>query len=46
MAADIMEIDPDEVVQSYYEKCAAHLNDVMENEQKDYPTGEQKVCRA
>ena len=24
MAADIMEIDPDEVVQSYYEKCAAH----------------------
>lgn len=43
MAADIMEIDPDEVVQSYYEKCAAHLNDVMENEQKDYPTAWQQA---
>ena len=38
IAADLMEIDPEEVVQSYYEKCAAHLNDVMKNEQKDYPT--------
>ena len=43
MAADIMEIDPDEVVQSYYEKCAAHLNDLMENEQKDYPTAWQQA---
>ena len=43
MSADIMEIDPDEVVQSYYEKCAAHLNDVMENEQKDYPTAWQQA---
>lgn len=43
MAADIMEISPDEVAQSYYEKCAAHLNDVMENEQKDYPTAWQQA---
>ena len=43
MAADIMEIDPDEVVQSYYEKCAAHLKDVMENEKKDYPTAWQQA---
>ena len=42
-AADLMDIDPNEVEQHYYEKCAEHLNDVMKNEQRDYPTAQQKA---
>lgn len=36
MAADLMEIDPDEVEQYFYEKCASHLGDVMNLEQKEH----------
>lgn len=43
IAADLMDIDPDAIDQSYYDKCAEHLNDVMKNEQKDYPTAQQKA---
>ncbi len=37
-AANLMDIDPDEVEQHYYEKCVDHLNDVMNLEQKGHPT--------
>lgn len=37
-AADLTEIDPDEVERYYYEKCASHLNDVMKLEQKEHPS--------
>lgn len=43
IAADLMDIDPDAIDQSYYDKCAEHLNDVMRNEQRDYPTAQQKA---
>lgn len=43
VAADLIDIDPDAIDQSYYDKCAEHLNDVMKNEQKDYPTAQQKA---
>lgn len=43
MGADWMDIDPNEVEQRYYEKCAEHLNDVMRNEQKHYPSAQQKA---
>lgn len=36
MAADLMDINPDEVEQSFYEKCASHLNDIMNLEQKGH----------
>jgi hypothetical protein len=32
-----MEINPDEVEQYFYQKCATHLNDVMNLEQKEHP---------
>lgn len=31
IAADLMDIDPDAIDQSYYDKCAEHLNDVIMN---------------
>jgi len=34
---DLMDIDPDAVEQHFYEKCAAHLDDVMALEQKEHP---------
>lgn len=43
IAADWMDIDPDAIDQSYYDKCTEHLNDVMRNEQRDYPTAQQKA---
>lgn len=43
IAADWMDVDPDAIDQSYYDKCAEHLNDVMRNEQRDYPTAQQKA---
>ena len=36
MAADLMDINPDEVEKSFYEKCASHLNDIMNLEQKGH----------
>ena len=41
VGADLMDIDPDEVEQYFYEKCVSHLDDVMNLEQKEYPTAEQ-----
>ena len=43
IGADWMDIDPNKIDQSYYEKCADHLNDVMRNEQKDYSTAQQNA---
>lgn len=37
IAADLMDINPDEVEQSFYEKCASHLDDIMNLEQKEHP---------
>lgn len=39
--ADLMDIDPDEVEQYFYEKCVSHLEDVMNLEQKEYETAGQ-----
>lgn len=36
-----MDIAPDDVEQHYYEKCASHLDDVMNLEQKKYPAAGQ-----
>lgn len=36
VGADLMDIDPDEVEQYFYEKCVSHLEDVMNLEQKEY----------
>lgn len=41
IAADLMDIAPDDVEQNYYEKCVSHLDDVMNLEQKKYPTAGQ-----
>ena len=41
IGVDLMEINPDEVEKSYYEKCRNHLNDIMNLEQKKYPTARQ-----
>lgn len=43
IGADLMEIDPDAIDQSYYEKCAEHLRDVMRNEQREYETAQQNA---
>lgn len=37
MSADLMGIDPNDVEQLFYEKCASHLDDVMNLEQKEHP---------
>lgn len=36
IGADLMDIDPDEVEQHFYEKCVSHLEDIMNLEQKEY----------
>ena len=43
MGAELMDIEPNEVEQQYYEKCAEHLNDVMRNEQKNHFSAQQKA---
>lgn len=43
IGADLMDIDPNAIDQSYYEKCAEHLRDVMRNEQREYETAQQKA---
>ena len=43
IGADLMDIDPDDIDQAYYEKCAEHLQDVMRNEQGKYETAQQKA---
>lgn len=41
IGADLMDIDPNEVEENYYEKCASHLNDVMNMEQEDHPSAKE-----
>lgn len=41
IGADLMEIDPNEVEQFFYEKCASHLDDIMNLEQKGHPAAGQ-----
>ena len=41
IGTDLMKINPDEVEESYYEKCRNHLNDIMNLEQKKYPAPRQ-----
>lgn len=41
IGTDLMKINPDEVEESYYEKCRNHLNDIMNLEQKKYPAARQ-----
>lgn len=43
IGADLMDIDPNAIDQTYYEKCAEHLRDVMRNEQREYETAQQKA---
>ena len=41
IAADLMDIAPDDIEQNFYEKCVSHLDDIMNLEQKEYPTAGQ-----
>ena len=41
IGADLMDIDPDEVEQYFYEKCVSHLEDIMNLEQKEYGAARQ-----
>ncbi len=41
IGAELMDINPDEVEQHFYEMCASHLDDIMKFEQKEYPTARQ-----
>lgn len=41
IGADLMDIDPDEVEQYFYEKCVSHLDDIMNLEQKEYESARQ-----
>lgn len=43
IGADLMDIDPNDIDQAYYEKCAEHLQDVMRNEQREHETAQQKA---
>lgn len=43
IGADLMEINPEEIDQSYYEKCANHLKDVLKNEQGKHLAAQQQA---
>ncbi len=45
IGTDLMEIDPDEVEQHFYEQCASHLEDVMDLEQKEHPAAGQYAVK-
>ena len=42
-AAELMDIDPDDVETSYYESCASHLKDIMRMEQKNHPAAQENA---
>ena len=44
MSVDLTEVNPNEVKEQYYEKCAKHLDDVMKNEQKNNLSAQQKAA--
>lgn len=43
IGAELMEINPEEIDQSYYEKCANHLKDVLKNEQGKHLAAQQQA---
>ena len=43
MGADLTEIDPADVAQTYYQRCVTHLADVMNNEQRNHPAAQQQA---
>lgn len=43
IAADLMEIDPNDVEKTYYEKCYSHLKDIMQVEQEKHPAAQEKA---
>lgn len=43
MGAELMDIDPEDVAQNYYQKCETHLADVMRNEQRNHPAAQQQA---
>lgn len=43
IGADLMEIDPADVAQNYYQRCETHLADVMRNEQREHLTAQQQA---
>lgn len=43
IGADLMEIDPEDVAQNYYQRCVTHLADVMKNEQRNHPAAQQQA---
>lgn len=43
MGADLMEIDPADVAQTYYQRYVTHLADVMNNEQRNHPAAQQQA---
>lgn len=42
-AAELMDIDPNDVETSYYERCASHLKDIMRIEQKKHPAAQENA---
>lgn len=43
--ADLMDIDPEDVAQNYYELGKTHLADVMHNEQPDHPAAKRQAIK-
>ena len=43
IGADLMDIDPEDVAQNYYQRCETHLADVMRNEQRNHPAAQQQA---
>ena len=43
IGADLMDINPDDIDGSFYERAAGHLSDVMHNEQREHETAQQKA---
>ncbi len=43
IGANLMDIDPNNIDQTFYEKAAKHLQDVMWNEQRQYETARQNA---
>ena len=42
IGADLMDIDPEDVAQNYYQRCVTHLSDVMKNEQRNHLKAQQQ----
>lgn len=44
IGADLMEIDPVDVAQTYYQRCMVHLADVMKNQQRNHPAAQKQAA--